>query len=138
MTNSTNNNNSCSNNTVNPVHLFVVSRVHVDDFDDVVVVELLQEHDLPVRALRVGGVVEGAEALLDGHVAVFFAVAPAPHDPVRAAAQLLHDVVPPADAPVNLLGHNLSISTTTTTTTFQARKHLKKQAASARYYITRL
>mmetsp|Transcript_69371 Transcript_69371/g.187542 ORF Transcript_69371/g.187542 Transcript_69371/m.187542 type:complete len:334 (-) Transcript_69371:17-1018(-) len=84
----------------------IVRLQHVEEPDDVLVpVQLLQEHNLPESPLRVRGILEGVEALLQGHHLVGLLVDRLPNDTVGPATQLLHDLVLLEDVLVDLLAH---------------------------------
>lgn len=72
--------------------LVIVSADGVYQFDDVGVVQLLEDLDFAVGALSVGGVLEGIEDLLQGEHALGGLLLDLPHVAVGTRAHLLEDV----------------------------------------------
>ena len=72
------------------------------------VIDLLQEHDLPKRPLRICGVLESIVTLFQSDHLSTFLVDGLPYYPVGSLAQLLHHIVLPQHVPIDLLTHLFS------------------------------
>ncbi len=59
--------------------------------------DFVEEHDLAIGALCVGGVLEGVEVLFEGVYCFVFLVDDLPYDTVGSAANFLNDLVPLED-----------------------------------------
>mmetsp|Transcript_35640 Transcript_35640/g.57417 ORF Transcript_35640/g.57417 Transcript_35640/m.57417 type:complete len:443 (+) Transcript_35640:359-1687(+) len=86
--------------------LIIVGLEHIQQpYDVFVAVEFLQEHDLAESSLRIGGVLEGVEALLQGNNLASLFVDGFPDDTVSSASKLLNDLVLSEHVPVDFLAH---------------------------------
>ena len=77
----------------------------VQQLDNVLVLELLEEHDLPVCTLGVCGVLEGVKYLLERNDSLGFPINGLPDVPVGPGAQLPDEFVSFEDVRLYLLGH---------------------------------
>ena len=86
------------------VNVSVVFRTqNVEQSDDILMVQLLQKHNLAERPLGVCVVLERGEDLLESDYFVSFPVDRLPDDPVRALADALDYLVLPQHVLVDLL-----------------------------------
>lgn len=92
--------------------LIVVGANGIVELDDVGMLELLQNLDLAVGALGVGGVLEGVEDLLQSHHLLRPLVLHLPHVTVSARTHLLQHVEPTEDVALDegsvVLRHELN------------------------------
>lgn len=77
--------------------------------DDITVLELPKEHDLPVGSLRISGVRKGIEVFLQRLDHLRLAVDDLPDVPVGATADLLDDLIALQDVRFYLIGHRTII-----------------------------
>jgi hypothetical protein len=89
------------------VNVFIIlSAVHVVKANDVLVVQLVEEHDLPESALGISRILKGIEDLLQGHRHVLGPfVQRFPNHPVGAFANAPNDLITLQDVWLDILRH---------------------------------